>query len=258
MKDDDFMTRLQESPRQAFADQLYRRITDPMATPTQPQRQLAARRLALALTLLALFLVASLALSPAARALAGDVLRQIGVLTLSDRPAGEAVLIEPASPEQLAAARATATPVVPGSREGADLAVAAREAGFEPFLPAYLPAGYSQVEAIAAQYLDDDGVALGMGILVTYLSGSGGYLSTGTTAYDGRAQDVAVGGLAVSDVMVNGQPGVWIEGIPFASSLSESETINMLLWEEGDFLVTLQADRLSLEEVLKVAASLAR
>ncbi|MCL4266794.1 MAG: DUF4367 domain-containing protein [Anaerolineae bacterium] len=216
------------------------------------------RRLALTFAAVLLVLAVVLAASPGARALAAGFLRQIGVMTLSDRPAGEPVLIAPPSPEQLALAEATATPIVPTSLSGTPLEVAIAQAGFSPYLPGYLPAGFTQVELVAAEYLDDEGIGHGMGIFATYLSPTDGYLAVQTTGFDERAQDVAMGGHTMTDVTVNGQPGVWIEALPFESSLVSSRAINMLLWSENGYVLAVQADQLPLAEVLKIAESLSQ
>ncbi|GIK57191.1 MAG: hypothetical protein BroJett015_28540 [Chloroflexota bacterium] len=252
---DDFLTRFRKTPRAEFEAALYRRISKPMTASTTLYPR---RRLALAFAAVLLVLALALAASPGARAMAAGFLRQIGILTLSERPAGEPVLIAPASPEQLALAEATATPIVPASLSGAPLEVAVAQAGFPPYLPGYLPAGFTQVELVAAEYVDDSGIGHGMGIFATYLSPTDGYLAIQTTGFDERAQDVPMGGRTITDVVVNGQPGVWIEALPFASSLVSSQAINMLLWSENGYVLAVQADQLSLAEVLKIAESLSQ
>lgn len=252
---DDFLTRFRKTPRAEFEADLYRRISKPMSTSTT---LFPRRRLALTFAAVLLVLAVALAASPGARALAAGFLRQIGVLTLSERPAGEPVLIAPPSPEQLALAEATATPIAPAALSGTPLEVAVAQAGFQPYLPGYLPAGFTQVELVAAEYLDDDGIGHGLGIFATYLSPTDGYLAVQTTGFDERTQDVAMGGRTMTDVTVNGQPGVWIEALPFESSLVSSRTINMLLWSENGFVLAVQADQLPLADVLKIAESLSQ
>lgn len=217
-----------------------------------------SRRLALTFAAVLLVLTVALAASPGARAMAANLLRQIGVMTLSERPAGEPVLIAPPSPEQLALAEATATPIAPASLSGAPLEVAIAQAGFQPYLPGYLPAGFTQVELVAAEYVDDYGLGHGMGIFVTYLSPTDGYLAVQTTDFDERTQDVPMGGRTMTDVVVKGQPGVWIEALPFASSLVSSQAVNMLLWSANGYVLAVQADQLPLAEVLKIAESLSQ
>lgn len=252
---DDFLNQFREPPRPEFAVSLYQRISKNMNT----QAKLSTpRRLALTFTALAAALTFILIASPEARVLAQNFLRQIGVLTLDSRPAGEPVLIAPPSAEQLAQVGATATPLAPASQAGTPLDRAVAEAGFLPFLPDYLPEGFTQVSIVAAEYLDDQQIGHGKGIFADYRSESGGYLSIQTNIFDGRALNIPTGGLSVTDVSVNGQAGVWIEGLTFHSDLTPSKTIDMLLWQQGDFVVAIQADQLPLEEVLKIAESLSQ
>lgn len=251
---DDFLTRFRKPPRAEFEANLYRRISKPMTVSTT----YFSRRLALTFAAVLLVLTVALAASPGARAMAANLLRQIGVMTLSERPAGEPVLIAPPSPEQLALAEATATPIAPASLSGAPLEVAIAQAGFQPYLPGYLPAGFTQVELVAAEYVDDYGLGHGMGIFVTYLSPTDGYLAVQTTGFDERTQDVPMGGRTMTDVVVKGQPGVWIEALPFASSLVSSQAVNMLLWSANGYVLAVQADQLPLAEVLKIAESLSQ
>ena len=89
---DDFLTRFRKTPRAEFEADLYRRISKPMSNSTT---LFPRRRLALAFAVMLLVLAVALAASPGARALAAGFLRQIGVMTLSERPAGEPVLIAP-------------------------------------------------------------------------------------------------------------------------------------------------------------------
>jgi len=252
---DDFLNQFRESPRPEFAASLYQRISKPMSTYTTVTSR---RRLVLTFTALVATLTFILIASPNARVLAANFLRQIGVLGLSDRPAGSPVLIASPSPEQLMMANATATPILTASQTGTPLEKAIAEAGFQPFLPGYLPSGFSQVSIVTAEYLDDQQIGHGMGIFADYVSGANGYISIQTNRFDGREQDIPTGGLTVTDVTVNGQSGVWIEGMAFESPLSPSSTINMLLWQEGDYTLAVQADQLPLEEVLKIAESLSQ
>jgi hypothetical protein len=103
----------------------------------------------------------------------------------------------------------------------------------------------------AAQYLDNGQVPYGWGIFATYRTAEGDYLSIHTNRFDGRQQDVPMGGRQITDVQVNGKPGVWIEDLPFSG-----ETINMLLWEMDGYVLAIQSNQLSLEEVLELAQTL--
>jgi hypothetical protein len=255
MNDDDFLTKLNEPPRQEFADQLYRRITEPMATPTQPSRRLAARRLAFAAALLALFFVASMALSPAARAFAGDILRQVGVITVAPMPqasphSGDVALAPAPQP--------TAAPPQPGLAESASSAdEAARLAGFTFAAPATLPAGYEQ----------DGGWSVmpqGAGVVVasSYRSGDHFLFFNAYRYGAGDQYEQTLGPAeAAREVDVRGTAGLWITGRPMAHPDQPTGDpallpTSWLMWEEDGINYTVWGDDLTLEEALAIAAGL--
>lgn len=243
---DDFLYKFQKPPRKEFAAALYKRISQPMLT-----KPVILRRLSFAFVILLTALTLTLTFSPTARVLAANFLWQIGVLNISDRPAGDPVLIASPSPEQVAQAQATATPITPPSETKPELEIAVAQAGFLPFLTNQLPQGYVLDDIIAAQYLDDQQVPYGWGIFATYRTADGGYLSIHTNRFDGRQQDVPMGGRQITDVEVNGKPGVWIEDFP-----SSGETIDTLLWEVDGYVLAIQSNQLTLEQVLELAKAL--
>lgn len=249
---DDFLYKFQKSPRRKFAVELYQRISKPMFTKSDA---FLRNRFAYAFTILALALTVTLIASPTARVLAADFLRQIGILNISERPVGEPVLIASPSPEKAALAQATATPISPTSDTLSPMDVAISQAGFLPFLSNDLPEGYALDDVVAAEYLDDDQVPYGMGIFVTYRTDDGGYISLHTNLFDGREQDLAMGGQRITDVSINGTAGVWIEDFP--SQVGDAvDEIDMLLWQNGEYVLSIQSNRLSLAEVLELAESL--
>jgi len=249
---DDFLYKFQKAPRRKFATELYQRISKPMFTKSNT---FLRNRLAYAFTILVFALTFTLVASPAARVLAADFLRQIGILNISDRPVGEPVLIAPPSPEQAALASATATPISPVPETLSPMDVAIAQAGFLPFLTDNLPEGYVFDDVVAAEYLDDNQIPYGMGVFVTYRTDDGGYISLHTNLFDGREQDLAMGGQRITDVSINGTAGVWIED--FTSQVGETiEEIDMLLWQNGEYVLSIQSNQLSLYEVLKLAESL--
>jgi hypothetical protein len=248
---DDFLYKFQKAPRKEFAAALYKRISKPMVSkPT-----LLPKKLAFAFTILLTVVTVTLTFSPTARVMAADFLHQIGVLFISERRPGDPVLISSPSPEQVTLAQATATPIVPVSETASAMDTAISQAGFLPFLPSTLPKGYSFNDAVAAEYLDDQQVPYGWGIFVTYLNEDGGYLSIHTNRFDGRQQDIPMGGQKITDVRINGNSGIWIED--FLSQTGTSiEMIDILLWEENGYVLAIQSNRLSLEEALQLAQSL--
>lgn len=219
---------------------------------TNPKVSIRSRLAYAFLTLLAA-LTATLSISPAIRVMARDFLQQIGIFNLSDRPAGDPVLVAPPSTEQITAAQATSTPLPPQPETGSPLETAITRAGILPYLPAELPTGYEMEDIVAAEYIDDFGTLYGKGIFAKYTSKDGGMLEIQTSVFDGREIDMPVGGQRVTEVEVNGRPGVWIEDFP-----SINEPIDMLIWEEDDFYLSIQSTQLTLEEALKLAASLSQ
>lgn len=247
MNDDDFLTRLNEPPRKEFADQLYRRITEPMATPTQaqPSRRLAARRLAFAAAVLALFFAASLALSPAARAFAGDILRQIG-----------AISVAPVTETSPVSTAPTAEPPQAGEAQAAESAAeAARLAGFTFAAPAILPAGYEQDGAWSV-------MPQGAGVVAASSYRSGDHFLF-FNAYRYGAGDRFEQGLGPAEVArevdVRGTTGLWITGRPMVHPDQPGSGLldtSWLLWEEDGINYTLWGDDLALDQALQVAESL--
>lgn len=243
---DDFLYKFQKTPRKEFAAALYKRISQPMLTKT-----VSMRRLSFAFVILLTALTLTLTFSPTARVLAANILRQIGVLNISDRPAGDPVFIASPSPQQAVQAQATATPIAPPSEIESESGAAVAQTGFLPFLTDELPQGYVLDNIVPAQYIDDQQVPYGWGIFATYRTTDGGYLSIHTNRFDGRQQDVPMGGRQITDVQVNGEPGVWIEDLP-----SSGETIDMLLWEVDGYVLAIQSNQLTLEQALELAKAL--
>lgn len=245
---DNFLNKLQKTPRKQFAADLYQRISQPMST--KPKTSIRSR-LAYGFLALLAALTATLSFSPAARVMARDFLQQIGILNLSDRPAGDPVLVAPPSTEQITAAQATSTPLPPQPETVSPLEIAITRAGILPYLPAELPTGYEMKDIVAAEYIDDFGTEYGKGIFARYETETGDWFEIQTSVFDGREINMPVGGQRVTEVEVNGQPGVWIEDFP-----SINGPIDMLIWEENGFYLSIQSARLTLEEVLNLAASL--
>ncbi|NWF64941.1 MAG: DUF4367 domain-containing protein [Chloroflexi bacterium] len=245
---DDFLNKFQKTPRKQFAADLYQRISQPMTTNT---RSPIRSRLAYGFLALLTALIAAISFSPAVRVMAKDFLQQLGIFNLSDRPAGDPVFVAPPSTEQIITAQATSTPLPPQPETGSPLETAVTRAGFLPYLPTELPAGYEMKDIVDAEYIDDVGTLYGKGIFAKYTSKDGGMLEIQTSVFDGREIDMPVGGQRVTEVEVNNQPGVWIEDFP-----SINEPIDMLIWQENDFYISIQSTQLTLEEVLTLAASL--
>ena len=58
-----------------------------------------------------------------------------------------------------------------------------------------------------------------------------------------------------NNVTINGTAGVWIEDFP--SQVGETiEEIDMLLWQNGEYVLSIQSNHLSMDDVIKLAESL--
>jgi hypothetical protein len=247
MKDDDFLTQLRQSPRPEFAAQLYRRINQPMNTTTSWTEHLKPRRIALALALFIFLLFASLLFSPAVRAFAGDILRQIGAISVAPVPA-----------EGPAVPQATAVPPQAGLAQTAGSAAEAAElAGFALQAPAYLPEGY-------APSADWSIMPQGEGVIVARQYQAGDHFLL-FNAYRYGANDRYDQGFGqnetVTDVTVRGQTGLWITGRLMAHPDRDSADLlatGWLLWAEDGVNYTLIGDDLTLEEALRIAEGLSR
>lgn len=251
MKDDDFLTQLQQPPRPEFAAQLYRRIDQPMNTTTSWAEHLKPRRIALALTLLMLMLAASLIFSPAVRAFAEDILRQIGAISVAPVPAEG-----PANPE------ATAVPPQPGQAQRAESsAEAAQLAGFPMLAPTYLPEEY-----VASA--DWSIMPQGEGVIVARRYHAGDHFLY-FNAYHYGPNDFYDQGITpnetATEVLVRGLPGMWITGRfmthpdkPASNDAPELLDTSWLLWDEDGVNYTLFGDDFTLEEALRIAEGLDR
>jgi hypothetical protein len=252
---DDFLKKYRKPPRPQFAAELYERISEPMET--QP-KLLYRRRTALAMASIGLILILAILISPPVRAFADQVLRQIGVFTLVDESAragaGEPVDAPPVP---------TAEPPAAGqSRRATDAAGAGSLAGFTVLAPTYLPDGYIQEGTWSVQ-------PQGAGVIVVngYRSAEGEHFlllnqyryGPGDSFEQSYAQNEKV-----QDATVRGHPGAWITGRLMTDPARGAQPgepalgpTNWLLWEENGVNYTLFGDVLGLEEMQKIAASLA-
>lgn len=243
MKDDDFLTQFRETPRPAFAAQLYRRINKPMNT-TFSKRPSPARRLALAGSMAVLLLVTLLALSPAARAVAGELMRQVGAISVVP---GET---SPPAP--------TAVPPRPGDASFAPTAAGATAlAGFPVLETSWLPAGYqaSGDWAVAPQ---------GQGVIVAraYVAGEGDdFLMLNQYRYGSEDQFEQTYGAneTMAEIEVRGRQGLAISGrlVTHPDKPEQApQPTNWLMWEENGVTYTLFANALSAAELAQIAEGL--
>jgi hypothetical protein len=250
---DDFLKQFRKPPRPQFAADLYERISKPMEM--QP-RLFYWRRMALATAIIGLVLALAIFISPPVRALADQILRQIGAFTFVDR-SSQVGVAEPADEPPAP----TAEPLAPGQmRAASDAAQASSLAGFTVLAPTYLPSGYSQEGSwsVAPQ---------GNGVIVvsSYRSQAGHFLLLNQFQYgagDSYEQSYYANE-EVQDVTVRGHAGVWLVGRSMTDPWStpqpgqpELVATSWLLWEENGVNYSLFGDALDQDEAQKIAESL--
>jgi len=245
---DQFLNRFHKPPRKAFVEALYERISAPM-----PKRNVTLRRLALGVGAAAVLLALTLLVSPAKRAYAQDVLRQIGLYQLvpgerPPRPNAPAGLPDP-----------TSTPASGNPARITTVEEAAAAAGFAAYVPAYLPAGCTFQEASVMKYINEQFRLEGIGIYIHYACGEDFIEVLQAVMYETQPRLSYTGETEIQDVTVNGRPGVWMIDIhhdlpddPFGGRLDE------LWWEQDGFYLAVQTTAFPLEEILRIAESLAQ
>lgn len=246
MNEDDFLTQFRETPRPEFADQLYRRINQPMNT-THANSSPVRRRLALTFALLSLLLVMLVVASPAARTLAADLVRQFGAITVA--PADVASPAEPAP--------TAAPPTNDAVAFARNAAEASTIAGFTVLQPGWLPAGYEAAGdwSVASQ-------AQGVVVVREYRAQQGEhFLIFNQYRYGSEDHfDQSYGpNETVSDVHVRGQQGLAISGrlmVHPDNVGAEPLPTNWLMWEEDGVTFTFFGDELSHEALMRMAETL--
>lgn len=246
MNEDDFLTQFRETPRPEFADQLYRRINQPMTT-INTNKSPARRRLALTFALLSLLLVMLVLASPTARTLAADLVRQLGAITVAP-----ADVESPAEPVPTAA-----PPTNDAVTFARNVAEASAMAGFTVLQPGWLPAGYeaSGDWSVASQ---------GQGVIVVreYRAQQGEhFLIFNQYRYGSEDQfDQSYGSNeTVTDVQVRGQQGLAISGRLMAHPDKvdvDPLPTDWLMWEEDGVNFTLFGNELGHEALMRMAESL--
>lgn len=218
----------------------------------------SGRQIAAVFAVLALILSLSFILPPV-RALAGQVLDQIGLFTFTNEAAIPQEWIGQENFNAAGGATATPQPV----QSGAILSEqeAEEQAGFDLVTPGYLPQCFS----LNGRNLSGEQDAPTIWTA---------YHCPGETVYedvflyidqtrlkDRSTTDFAIGDAQPVEVTVRGQKGLWIERAPIGvQSNREGKTelmpVNLLLWEEDGFFFQMRSNRLTGEEMLAVAESL--
>lgn len=252
------------------------RLDTRLATAPWTPRAVAHRRFLNAATTTLLILILLVTITPQGRAFAQAIIYRIGnfIITNESSEAEKYVAtLQSDIPTPTIDPNWVCTdcsePVVAGRLT---IAQASVKAGFPVYEPKHIPVGY-QLSArdvlmtgtsitIDASYRIDLDPPLHDGLQMA------GIIAIDQTLVSSDAQpwEKGVGSGAIVDVNVRGQPGVWLEQIPVIPFQNQQgewdyERWNQLVWAEGGYNFMLQtnmpSDMLSLDELLKVAESLA-
>lgn len=215
-----------------------------------------ARRIVTLAAALVLILALLLTLQPV-RALASQILNQMGFFTFTNEPA---IPTEWIGQENFNSA-AQATPLPVEDLRGLSEEAAELQAGFSLYTPGYLPECFSLNNRSILREQDRPAVMTA-------------YHCPGKTVYEdvflyidqsplsGEPQsEYPIGDARPVEVSVRGQKGLWIEQAPTGvqtnrEGKTELMPVNLLLWEEDGFFFQMRSNHLSQAEMLKVAESL--
>ncbi len=208
------------------------------------------RRLETVAAVLVLVFAATLTIPPL-RALAQEVLAQVGFITLTN-----------AQPEAVLAL--TATPVSAGSGQAAPnltLDQAETMFGAPIYVPSYLPTGYiltnttALKDQVSTSYSPDSDPSYPHTLwLIQFKQG-------------GSTSPYAVGNTPIMDVKIGDLSGEWVENAPIGNRPTknggtETMPINLLTWKDDNKVFWMESfsltddQRLPLDEMLKIAESL--
>jgi hypothetical protein len=244
---DDFIHQFDppEPPRPEFTAALYQRLTQPMKTTTRTR---VLRAVALSFAMVAV-IATVLFFSRSARAFADTIIQKFGVggyTFVQGTPQPEGNSQPTVSPEQQATMQAYKLQIQP--KPANDAAAASQLAGFTVLAPSYLPAGYtpdSQSGEWIVRHLDN-----GVAASITYHNqANDDHLMINEQMYRPGEPNTVLTRPDIQGVSVRGQPGAWM---PTGGGK------NMLAWEENGITVMIVSNKLSKDEVLKVAGSLGR
>ncbi len=243
---DDFLTRFRKPPRREFTEALYQRISKPMNAQIKLPR---FRSFALALAAFVLLALAALSV-PTVRAYAEGVLHRVGGFAFQQ---GVPITNNSNRPSPITLERtqnSIAIRVAPGTPAAKDAAGAAALAGFSVYVPAYLPAGYTDM---GDWYVTDEDN--GKTVTHGYRDASNHFLSVNQLKQSAGQPPKTYTEEQLVNVTVNGLPAVWIP-----RQTSDGGGKKALVWEERGityWLVTVD-NSLSLDEMIKVADSLVK
>lgn len=212
----------------------------------QTRRVLALGAAALVIGITAVFAVPSL------RTLAQDMLIRIGVITISNAPTGMDIYLTEPTPNPASTPNLSVEPQVFEMRR---LSVEEANAltGFTIAVPADTPAGY---RVSSREVWQKNG--LNSVTTIYHNAQLNDSLSISQTIYDisnpSQEREFPAGEASIVEIDVRGVQGAWVEGV---TTWPPGTTLNMLFWQEGEFTFMMQSAKLPLDEMLRIAESLA-
>jgi hypothetical protein len=254
---DDFLYKFHKAPRREFAAKLYERISKPMKTTSRIK---PIRSAAMAVVLL-LVIGATLYFAPATRALADSIIHQFGAFLFVQAPPEPKPLQNEMAAKQPSDGQEKKDPLLDQaeqskeqSKAGAratvgyarDASAASQLSGFTVLAPSYLPDGY-QIESASEAWTvlhESNEVRTS----VSYGNQDESSFLTIEQLKHQPGESKQVESLEITDVIVRGQPGIWVP----------DHQKNLLVWEENGITYLVISNTLPLEEVLNVAESLGK
>ncbi|MCU0488180.1 MAG: hypothetical protein MUE67_04410 [Anaerolineales bacterium] len=250
---DKFLYDIQQEPRVEFLERLYQQIN---AQPIKPRRRM--RQFSLSLGLAGFFLVLALVFSQPVRALAQNLMLQLGKLFVTQEPTYaeqyERSLVNP-DPLPLT------TTSLPGVNWQAPpiltLAQAESQAGFPVAGILNPPIGWNLMARFVT--LPDASTSFTR-VTTTYEAGQSILVLTQSRFEPGAPDEkLPVGEAPAGPVTVHGLPGLWIENLRLSTYVDENNRVapqfaNLLVWEQEGFDFRLQSTPgLALVEMLEIA-----
>lgn len=202
-------------------------------------------------------------LTPAGRALAQQIL-QLGIFTITRQPsAAEQVIQDPIDPAEVHTVDTLAV----------EAEQASRLAGFEVYLPSYIPAGYQPAdEPPITLLMNDEGQATGAEMMLIGANG-GDVLFFSQQPFPPEeqltAQNLGIGQAEVESVEVGGNRGLWLPDLVWGTrlddqGLTQPVIYSVIIWVQPEadgsdhyFWLGSQA-RLSKDVMLRIANSVQR
>jgi hypothetical protein len=187
------------------------------------------------------------------RALATDILYQLGVITYTNDPTMAEILTSGVTP--------TPPPTdIPGKVIELDgvrvyqIPVISRLVGYPVYAPQHVPIGAELYDRETSKVAAGEYLAISAYRLV---GGDFLYIEQTHVGFNIRGERIGVGSASVQPETVGANPAVWVEGIATNNAGATLQRSNMLMWDADGYTFTLQSASLDRAEMKAIAASMA-